>query len=246
MRRRVVTPISTTRMDREKIPRIISRIDGAFRAFAFRRTFDADRTHRSIRRRVARAISDIQSSDFYAYRWMVDYCTRRRPTTRGDETKYIIITLVMTAVFLVTLVVLEATTVEKASLEESAEASIVLSLLECCAVWRSGARTNASFRVSHEGCGVWPFSGKNLCMSKLYGWLVGNFWKRHFPSSWIFNDTDGCATRSRSRSPGLLATNPDARAGRKEGRREWRRRWRRDENPRHRRRRGGRVDGECL
>jgi hypothetical protein len=74
MRRRVVTPISTTRMDREKIPRIISRITGAFRAFAFRR-FDADRSHLSIRRRVARAISDIQSSDFYAYRWMTD-CTR--------------------------------------------------------------------------------------------------------------------------------------------------------------------------
>ena len=105
---------------------------------------------------------------------MVDYRTREVVTTRGDETKnIIIITLVMTAVFLVTLVVLEATTVEKASLEESAEASIVLNLvafLECRAVWRfdpmregTNERTKASFRVSPRRMWGGFFQGK-ICV----------------------------------------------------------------------------------
>lgn len=108
---------------------------------------------------------------------MVDYRTREVVTTRGDETKnIIIITLVMTAVFLVTLVVLEATTVEKASLEESAEASIVLNLvafLECRAVWRfdpmrcanerTNEGTNASFRVSPRRMWGGFFQGK-ICV----------------------------------------------------------------------------------
>ena len=107
---------------------------------------------------------------------MVDYRTREVVTTRGDETKNIvIITLVMTAVFLVTLVVLEATTVEKASLEESAEASIVLSSslfgVPCsvairsdsirCASERTNERTRR-FEFHHEGCGVAFFREKSV------------------------------------------------------------------------------------
>lgn len=63
---------------------------------------------------------------------------------------------------------------EKASLEESAEASIVLSSLfgvPCSVAMRcANERVVSSFTTKDVG---WPFSGKNLCMSKLYGWLDG-------------------------------------------------------------------------
>jgi len=95
---------------------------------------------------------------------------------RDDDTECvvkteIIFTLVTTAVFLVVLVVvLDATTVEKASLEESAEASMVRSRSGVL-LWgdsitdHRSPKPNASFRVS-GGC---PFS----------------FWGRRLSRVWV-------------------------------------------------------------